>query len=72
MLAIRKRYECQSCYALWMVEEAADRCCPAEEVYLCGKRKRGAYGTTDACRHWSKEEARSCQRTDRRRKQASN
>lgn len=49
-----------------MAEDVAVRCCHPDEVYLCGKRKRTAYGTTEACSHFDKDEARRHQRIDDR------
>jgi hypothetical protein len=66
-LTIRKRYQCPSCYSLWQSEEVAGRCCPPDEVFLCGKRIRKSYGMVP-CVHYGRVEAHTCQRTDKRTK----
>lgn len=62
---IQVRYACPACGALFEDSDDADVCCRADEVFLCGKRKRGIF-RRNPCVHYDRNEARRCQRTDRR------
>lgn len=66
MKPIKRKYQCSNCESLHDEVEAAAMCCPPDEVYVCGKKRKTRNGFSRVCVHTDRTQAARCQRTDYR------